>query len=105
MKLLLEFDVFDDLIDVPQCVIENRERYRSKFLDWVYNPKNKKRFCEKAIDQSGCELEGYVYSAPDFIDWLNRKVLKQSPDKARIIASSIPNAEALKRDGIPSIFF
>ena len=105
MNLLLEFDVFDDLIDVPQCVIENRERYRNKFLDWVYNPRNKKRFCEKAVDQSGCKFEAYVYSSPDFIDWLNQKVLKQSLYKAQMIARNVQNFDELKRDGIPVIFF
>ena len=105
MKLLLEFDVFDDLIDVPQCVIENCERYRDKFLDWVYHPRNKKRFCEKAADQSGCKFEAYVYSSMDFIDWLNRKVLKQSPHKATILSRDVQNYEDLKKDGIPVIFF
>ena len=105
MKLLLEFDVFDDLIDVPPCVIEQREYYRNKFLDWVYNPRNKKRFCEKAIDQSGCAFESYFYTSQDFIDWLNKKALKHSTDQAQVVARSIPNAAELKKEGVPSIFF
>ncbi len=38
MKLLVQFDVDADIIDVPQKVIDNRDRYRNQFNKWITDP-------------------------------------------------------------------
>ena len=105
MQLLVDFDVYTDLFDVPQCVIENRERYRKKFLQWVYDPKNKKRFTERAADAGGQVFEALTYGGADFLVWLNTKALRASPEKARIIAHGVQNYEEFQANGVPLIFF
>ena len=105
IKLLLEFDVFADLIDVPQHIVEKREYYKKKFLNWLYHPKSKHRFRENAVDLSGVKFTVMNYRSDAFVEWLNAKVLKDSEHKAYVIVQDVNNYEQLLNEGVPSIFF
>ena len=42
MLLVLMFDRDADVVNVPQSVIDNRDRLRKKFLRWIYSKNNLK---------------------------------------------------------------
>ena len=106
MKLYVMLDFTAQLIDVPQHVIENKDFYRNKFLDWLYNQKIKHQYRTKALYASGHVFVGMCYDAGAFVEWLNKKVLSKSGDKATIIATNLDIDERAWKDaGIPFIFF
>ena len=101
MKLLIEFDVYSDIVDVPEFVIKDIQKYRNKFLDWLYNPKIKHKYWRIGRDASGRRFKGVCYGSDAFIEWLNAKVLKDSEEKATLVESET------EYDGndYPKIFF
>ena len=105
MRLLLEFDISADIIDVPQNVIDNREYYQKKFFNWLYNPLVKHRFREKAYDADGHRFIAMHYRGDAFVEYLNLKVLKKEPYQASIVEEYVHNFEKLKKEGMPYLFF
>ena len=98
MKMLVEFDVDADIVDVPKTVIDNREMMRRRFLKWVYkNPK----YRVKIVSGSGSVYYGVQYRSEAFVEWLNKKIL--TDEKASVIAQSVAIDENNKQ--LPSIFF
>ena len=101
MKLLIEFDVYSDIVDVPEVVIKDIQKYRNKFLDWLYNPKIKHKHWRKELEPNGRKSYYVCYGSDAFIEWLNAKVLKDSEEKATLVESET------EYDGneYPKIFF
>ena len=98
MLLFVEFDVSADIIDVPQEVIDNREILRRRFLKWVYDMNVKHQYWHTFKDGS----KGVLYRSDAFVEWLNKKTLRDSEQKAIVIEQyvSVENEQNL-----PSIFF
>lgn len=106
MKLYVEIDFYAQVIDVPSHIIEKREYYRNKFLDWIYNPKVKHLYREVSVDASGKFFVGMVYDGYAFVDWLNRKVLKETNEVAVMLEPEIEiDEQHWISEGIPYIFF
>ena len=98
MQMFVEFDINADIIDVPQSVIDNREDLRSRFLKWLYDKSVKHKYWHTFKDGS----RGVMYRSDAFVEWLNKKVLSDSEQKAAIVEQHV------SRDGeypLPSIFF
>ena len=101
MKLVIEFDLDADLIDVPQKVIDNREALRKQFLKWLYNKETKHKYWNTIIDSSGNKRVCLCYRGDAFVEWLNRKILTKNSEKATLIQSHI-NDYAVN---LPTIYF
>ena len=98
MQMMLEFDINADIIDVPQFIIENRELYRSRFLKWLYDKNIHHKYWVKFPDGD----KGLCYRADAFVEWLNKKILKGSTDRAEIVLEEV-DIDAYRH--LPSVFF
>ena len=98
MKMMLEFDINADIIDVPQFVIDDRELYRIRFLKWLYD----KSIHHKYWVTFSNGTKGVCFRSDAFVEWLNKKVLKNSVEKAKICLVEV-NIE--KYRNLPSVFF
>ena len=106
MKLYIELDVYAQIIDVPAHIVEQKDYYRNKFLDWLYNPKVKHNYRVKAVDASGNSFVGLQYDGYAFVDWLNQKVLKRTGETAVMLDPDIEIDENKRsQDKLPYIFF
>ena len=101
MKLVVQFDIDADILEVPQFVIDEREQLRKKFLSWIYNRNTRHKYWVKIKTQSGT-VWGLRYRSDAFVEWLNKKVLKKSEEKAVILQTQVWEDEY---DNLPSIFF
>ena len=102
MKLVVEFDIYADLLEVPASVVEQRNKLRNQFLDWLYNPKSRHNHYKYMVDAAGRRTKCMVYGTKEFVEWLNRKALRSSEEKATIAASDIDTDQY---KDVPSIFF
>ena len=89
MKLILEFDCDADVIEVPQYVLENREALRIKFLKWLYSEQTKHKYWVILQDSDGKKYRGVRYRSDAFVEWLNKKVLKEETEKASILEEHV----------------
>ena len=83
-KLVLEFDIDADIIEVPQYVINNRELLQKRFCKWLYSSQSKHKYRIKMQDSSGKTYTGVRYRSDAFVEWLNKSVLADTPEKACI---------------------
>jgi hypothetical protein len=126
--VLIEWEYHYNLLECPAFVAENIAEYQRKFDVWMGDKSNnhgywvkhepKEYFAERGFsdpyegmrDPDG--KDGLAYDESAFADWLNRFVLQDTPDKAKIISqikiterdekghAIIPEA-----DGLPHIWF
>ncbi len=101
MNLVLFFDLNADLIEVPQSVIDNKDKLQKQFYRWIYNKNNNHQYWVHTIDISGKPFVGLMYRSDAFVDWLNKKVLNSSTEKAVIVETNTTK----DIDGLPTLFF
>jgi len=101
MKMLIQFDVDADIIEVPAFVVENREVLRSRFWKWLSNKSVKHRYWRTFTDRYGKKFTGLQYRADAFVEWLNKKVLQDSEEKAVLLEQYVWD----ESQELPSIFF
>ena len=97
MRMIVEFDVDADMIDVPQHVIDHLEALRTEFLRWLYDRKNPHRYWVKMGS-----VQGVCYRSDALVEWLNGYILRDTSEKAVILEQHI------SRDicyNLPSVFF
>ena len=58
MKLVLEFDLDADMIEVPQSVIDQRELLQKRFCKWLYDPQTRHNYWVTMRDSSGKTYTG-----------------------------------------------
>ena len=102
MRMLVEFDVDADIIDVPQYVIDDRERYRNQFYKWLSDPSVRHKYWHKYRSTDGCEFVGLCYRSDAFVEWLNKK-LRKAGDSASVVQTHVAIDDY--RNSLPSIFF
>ena len=102
MQMLIEFDIDGDIIDVPQRVIEDRELLHRRFLKWLYDKSIKHKYWVKVRSETGT-FYAVQYRSDAFVEWLNKKVLKDCNEKATIVAECVAIDEY--KDQYPSIWF
>lgn len=98
MKLVLQFDIDADIIDVPQIVIDKKDMLYDQFFSWLYNKHNNHRYWV-GIKEKG--QYGVRYRSDAFIEWLNKKVLKESKQKAEIFSEYVYDYP----DDLPVLYF
>ena len=98
MKMMVEFDINADIIEVPECVVKDREILRGRFLKWLYNKSVKHKYWVNFLDGS----RGVCYRSDAFVEWLNKKRLKDYPEKAMVLEQEV-DSDANRH--LPSIFF
>ena len=98
MLLFVKFDINADIIDVPQQIIDDREILRRRFLKWLYNKNTKHNYW---YTFPGGE-KGVIFRSEAFVEFLNKKVLRNSMQKAVIVQQEIPLENI---QNLPSIFF
>ena len=98
MLLFVEFDINADIIDVPQSIIDDREDLRRRFLKWLYDKNTKHKYWHTF---PGGE-KGVIYRSDAFVEFLNKKVLRNSEQKAVIVQQEIPIED---KKNLPSVFF
>lgn len=91
MKMIVEFDISADLIEVPASVVENREVLHRQFLKWLYGWEGSRRW-----RKGGC----YCYRSDAFVEWLNKKILKGG-EQAKVLETMLRDWD----ETLPSIFF
>ena len=101
MKLVVEFDIDADIIDVPAYVIENREILRRRFWKWLSDKSIKHKYWETWKDRDGVKHTGLRYRGDAFVEWLNKKVLMDSDEKAFVLETCVGDYP----QDLPSIFF
>lgn len=97
MRMFVEFDINADIIDVPQQVIDNREQLKRQFIKWLLNPDIKKKY---TVTIKG--TRGLCYRSEAFVEFLNKKVLQNSKQKAVIIQQEVSSDN---EQNLPSVFF
>lgn len=102
MQLIVEFDCYADMLDVPSTVIEKKDLLKKKFLNWLYCPKAHHTYCQYILDSHGCRIKCVVYGSEEFVDWLNKKFLRTVDTKAVI---SERNIDVDMYPGVPLLFF
>jgi len=98
MKLLVVFDVGADVIDVPQFVIDQKEQYASHFYKWLSNKSVRHSYWVTFDDGT----KGLCFRADALVEWLNKKVMRDSNEKAVIIQQCVAIEDY---SHLPSIFF
>ena len=98
MKMMIEFDINADIIEVPESVVKDRELLRRRFLKWLYDKNVRHKYW---VTSSGGE-KGVCYRSDAFVEWLSKKVLKGDLVKAEIVAEEV-DIDEYKH--LPSIFF
>lgn len=101
MKMAIQFDLDADIIEVPEFVVENRELMKRRFWKWLSNKSIKHKYWITVIDHSGKKVTGLRYRGDAFVEWLNKKVLDKTDQKAYIVEEC---AWDYPKD-MPSIFF
>lgn len=85
MKMIVKIEGYADIIDVPQTVIETRDRLKQKFYRWLYNKKNRHEYWVNESGEHDGSQFGVVFGANAFVEWLNLKILKDSEQKAVLL--------------------
>lgn len=88
MKMIVEFDIDADIIDVPQRIIKERELIRRRFLKWLYDKGNKHKYCVQ-VENNGKKYDALCYRSDALVEWLNKKVLQNSVEKATIVKQHV----------------
>lgn len=102
MQLIVEFDCYADMLDVPSIVVEERDSLKRKFLNWLYCPKSHHTYYQYIMDSRGHRTKCLVYGSKEFVDWLNNKILRASDEKAVIAERDI---DVDMYQDVPLIFF
>lgn len=103
MKLLVEFDVDADLIEVPEQIVAERELYRKRFWKWLSNRSIRHKYWVEGHDSDGNTFTRLQYRSDAFVEWLNNKVLKKCEEKASVVATNV-DIETFKVS-LPYIYF
>lgn len=89
MKLVLQFDLDADIIDVPEYVVENKDLLRKQFIKWLYAKSNKHNYWVIFCDESGRKYRGIKYRSDAFLEWLNKKILAKESEQAILVAEHV----------------
>ena len=100
-RLLVIIDYDADIIEVPMYVINNKEQLRLRFLRWLYNRFIRHKYWVKS--KTGIGYRGVRYRSDAFVEWLNKKVLDKSEERAAVLQEHV-TIEDYKNE-LPSIFF
>ena len=103
MKMIVEFDCDADIIDVPQEIIDKKDILRKRFLSWLYDKGTKHKYWVKIPTGNGKWFLGVQYRSEAFVEWLNKKVLRTSEQKAVVVRQNV--AIEMCPSDLPSIFF
>lgn len=103
MKLLIEFDLDADIIEVPQFVIDQRDVLKRRFWKWISNRSIKHKYWVEIRDGHGGYHYGLRYRADAFVEWLNKKHISIEAEKAFIVQSHVSIDDFHQE--LPSIFF
>ena len=103
MKCFVGFDMHAVIIEIPDPVGEKIYKYKKKFLDWIYDPKAKHPYLKKFKDSRGKPFYGACYNEEAFIEYLNKRVIKNKYPPAVIIERDV-DPDACPED-MPAIFF
>ena len=101
MKMVIQFDLDADIVEVPDFIVENRELMKRRFWKWLSNKSIKHKYWVTSIDSAGKKFLGLRYRGDAFVEWLNKKVLVQEDQKAYIVEKHVRD---YPKD-MPSIFF
>ena len=101
MKMVIQFDIDADIIEVPEYVVNNRELMKRRFWKWLSDKSIKHKYWITVTDRSGKKYTALRYRSDAFVEWLNKKVLMDSDQKAYIVEEHIWDYP----EDMPSIFF
>ena len=101
MKMAIQFDLDADIIEAPKFIVENRELMKRRFWKWLSNKSIKHKYWVTFTDRSGRKFTGLQDRGYAFVEWLNKKVLDKSDQKAHIVEEHVWD---YPKD-LPSIFF
>ena len=84
------------LMEAPDFIIDNIEKYKKIFLKWLYDKNNNHKLW---VIENGKKL-GVCYSAIDFVDYINQYIIK---DNQQIC--SLKPFELEQKSDLKTIFF
>lgn len=85
MRVMVIFCSDADVIECPNDIIKEIEKYRVLFIDWLYNTENNHGYWHYS---EGRKL-GCCYRSEAFVEWLNTFILGCSDEKAMVIEQYI----------------
>ena len=89
MKCFVEFDCFGDIIDIPFPISVKIKKYRNQFLDWLSDRQNKHEYWKTYNDGNGGSFEGVYFDSDVFVEWLNKKIIKDKYDPAIVVERNL----------------
>lgn len=100
MKLLLTFDYYADIIDVPEWIINKKHIIKNSFYDWLYDKNNHHQYwVSKTLEHDGSQ-DLVMFGSDAFLEWLNEKVLDKE-EKATIVIEGLDEWD----NNLPSLWF
>ncbi|MDD6645088.1 MAG: hypothetical protein PUE67_03425 [Oscillospiraceae bacterium] len=98
MLINLVFDFYTDVIDVPDEIGSQIEKYQKKCDKWLFNKLNDHEYWEK--DEYGNKI-GIGICSDAFVCWLNNFVLNDSEQKAFIVKENVQEYDS----SFPTLFY
>ena len=101
VRVIVQFDCDADMISVPDRICGDLDSYRSKFLKWIYGSNSKHRYWVEIADGHGSKYRALRYRSDAFVEWLNKKVLDKSEEKATVIQQYLAD----RNEDMPTVCF
>ena len=103
MRCFVSNDGYADIIEIPEPVALKIKKYRKQFLEWLYDPSSKHSYRVRVPDGNGSWFYAVVHDTSAFVEWLNKRIIKNKYEPATIVAYNL-DADSCP-DGMLEIFF
>lgn len=98
-KILLIWTYDSDLLECPDYISDDLQRYVKEFDEWIYNKDNDHNFWTKDCEDN----DALCFGSEAFVDWLNSSVIPCNEKKVNFLKRNIqPSDDELK---LPHIYF
>lgn len=89
MKCYVEFGLRADIIELPKAIARKVDRYRSLFLDWIYDPNSTHEYWIEVRDDSNGWYKAACYDTEAFVKWLNENVVSSQMKPVAIVEHDV----------------
>lgn len=101
MRLLLTFDYYADIIDVPPRVIDDLAYFKNGFYDWLYDKSNHHAYWISDKGEHDGSQDAVMYGSEAFLEWLNTYALTEG-ERAALVTGDLDEWDDVD---LPSMWF